>query len=615
MSDEEKAASGDESKATPSAELSERPDQRAAVQQQQKPTLFDRLVGKIKDHPVGAAVLVGVAIVGFLGGPQKVAELVAEKEDTPPPVRVQYYSVSGHAISLLLVGKLDSQLSKVLGGKPIVWQNAVYDELRNLHNRFAQPLGNLALTTDDEELRRISDSLAFIAAAAFREIDERSINMENAVHTSLRDPLKGNGWKIAFAKETPKSELLAELKSGTLAASKLIFSKRLTCAEGLELLKGTDVADFYQHVTQAGCKDLSFDVVAQFRDLGCGDAGWHLSLRLPRLELRLAVVQNITGKAIKLNKLRLRAVRANGVEALPPALAAKTVDGAVGDGTLVPEERLVVPLGLRFENAPGPRQSASDVQSYSASEVGNILQSKSSMANRIDLVGVFQAEDESRAGGNPSDGQDPRFVRRSIGQIELTRIIDSYGFTPREAMEQHAYIGTVLTPEKIVVNGIERDVHTVNLGGLYISDHYEGGSCPYVYARLAGEQRQFLGEILIGRDSESKSGTNLKSLPSWPQEIILSEEEDETTFLRSARAICETQAGEQHVRLPGNGGALFSPGPHVIARGESVTLIFPPLDPQIRCETAFLEVSGYYIPRVPSPPRRVISRWFGTDDQ
>jgi len=128
MSDEEKTASGDESKAA----LSDRPDQRAAgvqpAQQQQKPTLFDRLVGKIKDHPVGAAVLVGVAIVGFLGGPQKVAELVAEKEDTPPPVRVQYYSVSGHAISLLLVGKLDSQLSKVLGGKPIVWQNAVYDQ-------------------------------------------------------------------------------------------------------------------------------------------------------------------------------------------------------------------------------------------------------------------------------------------------------------------------------------------------------------------------------------------------------------------------------------------------------------------------------------------------------
>lgn len=560
-------------------------------------TLYDRILEKCKNHPFVVVILLAVAVLAGIASVTESWHTLIEnlnKEDPSPKVSEQYYSFSGHAISLLLLGKLDAQLQKHIGGTPLVWKNKVFDELRLLHNQFGIPLNSQAFLdsedADRKDFESIPKSAVFLPATVYREV----IFDQETEALGLGDPVTSPEWKVAFVKEQTKSELVSALKQGATNASNFAFSRKVSCKKGIELLakSGHETVDMFKHISAPGCDGLEFDVVARYLDAGCGGDGWEVKMYLPRLVLRTAVIRNVSSAAIKINKIVFEASRATGIQAAAQMQKIGDVESSVGDGTLSQQDRLIIPLGVHFDARPEGRDVADQLQTYSKVQFTSAeLEEAVAGKDAIDLLAyVFEnGESQEQAQGEPS--------QTVIGKIAAARLQQDYGFMPAEQQAQEASIGTILSPKSIEVDGRRRSSHTVQMGGTYISEMYEAGSCPYLYFQEDGGRPVYIGKILIGRDSAKKAGRNVRHVPSWPERIIVSEEELEITYLRSVRAVCEKPDGQKLVRLPVNTDLISRAGQSLLLKkGEAVTAAFEPLDRSQQCTAIYIEVEGHYIP-------------------
>ncbi|MBK6006845.1 hypothetical protein JJB11_12160 [Ramlibacter ginsenosidimutans] len=562
-----------------------------------------RLISRLKRHPVvillAAVAATATTAFSVFDGWHKFSEAQRPQETPPPSFRVRYFDISGHGISFLLIGKLDAHLQEVLGGRPVVWQNAVYAELRELHNEFAQSgmdpgyeFRSEALS--QKQLAELPKNVALLPYAASEDID-----LEPVPFIDEQKPWTSRDWVVSFREQATPNEIDSGLKSGEFPASSLLFSRDATCSEVADLVShgAAEKDDFLKHVS-AACGPFRIPLLAYFKDAGCGEGGWALTAILPRLSLRVAVIEPIGGKPIRISKIEQE-------QTFGPLSARagqkETTLGRVGDGTLAPEERLVVPLNLTFEAGARagtpeiaktiPRQRLKHTEGYPDQEVsfvGDLVFVKP------EATGPAAAASGGSEPGAQSDQPGADQKGSEIFRMKPATLFARYGVAPAIDTRVSPGITSSVKLTGMVVNNVKYPVEQVKAGATYITAEFEGGSCPRVYMEGLNAPMVQVGKILTGRDSLAKAGSNRLHLAYWPSRLQIVESEPETTHLEDLKVVCEGQDGAREVIEAVRDDKPMTAWPVVLEKGQSAAFVFEP-EPH-DCTTIFVDARGYYIP-------------------
>lgn len=562
-----------------------------------------RLLDRLKRHPIVLLLVTIGAVVAFATNLR--ANLMNWIQPDPPPVvRMQRFQLSGDAVSLMLLGRMDDRLQKTLGGRPVVWRNSVYDQAVTLHNRFARPLGTNELNeTDGNELHGIGGETLLLSGAV-----ARTMGLDPQKVFAMTGAPPNNGWRVAFVAEATPAEISNAMATGELPAPNLLFSRHVSCAVAMRLLAevGEPESAFYASLVKDGCGELKVPLTARYEDISCGGEGWQVTLTLPKIRMDVLVIANLSEKPIRLNKIS------------GPALAGSRV----GDGTLTGEERLIIPTALLLESPSMDESSALPtlpIAQLTLPSVQSDLRITFYSTTVVEPAG--DRPDSTEAAGSPDGGEvaappaadaavmDAAVVDTVVDAGEAaqtTTRVPQFTLSVQELV--NAYEDVRATPSKPIhivpeleissleVDGVDIAVQPVDAGGTYISNSSVGASCPHLL--LAGPDGQAiqLGKILIGRDSPARLGTNRRHLQSWPAGIAVAEADPEVTYLHGIKAVCEEADGSRS-EYPGKFPSLASTAfPIRLAKGEQMAFTFGRPAAPGRCATIYVEVAGYYVP-------------------
>ncbi|MEH6434263.1 hypothetical protein [Massilia sp. DD77] len=602
-----------------------------------KSSVLVRFIERLKKHPVTLIIVALGAAVAFAAALKQNVEQLAPKEDAPPLVRVQHFQVSGDAVSLMLMGKIDGKLKDLLGGRPIVWQNDIYRAAEALHRRFGRPLGANSFneSLSDAEAKSISSETPLISGAMQQSL---GIPAEEAF-AHLGQPIMGKDWQIAFVEEMTPLEISEAMASGEMQASTVQFSKLIGCDKVLHLLRSTDAAeqDLYAELAKGACRGMKFAVTARYLDTSCGGQGWEVILTLPQIRMDVLVVQNISDKPIKINKI----------------VSPNHEPMRVGDGTLLKEDRLIIPTGLSLANSGGANLEPTPVFPLSrlrplttgldrsisfvttpeidtgAAAEEDAVAPESLPSNDEATEGVEESESGESPGPNESAAPGQASSSESLPTGETGTTIDTvavngaevpsaqpdgevqprtvtvFALTAREILQRYgdaqllASSSASIAPDYLVadleVNGRRIAVDPISAGGTYISNSFPGGSCPRLYLLTNDGALRGIGKILVGRNAKALLGSNRRHLTEWPEQIIVRELDPETSYLHDVSVVCERPDGSTF-RAPGTLARSTKPEyPLTLKQGQKIAFGFaaPPVADE--CETIYVEVSGYYI--------------------
>lgn len=551
------------------------------------------IIEKIKNHPIIAVLAALGLAIAFLANLMKNLKDFEPTADAAPVVRIQRFQVSGDAVSLMLLGKIDDRLKETLGGRPVVWQNDVYRATLDLHRRFARPLGanQISETLSDPERQSISADTPLIKGAIDQSI---RIDPERAFALAGQ-PVEQQSWQIAFVEEMTAAELPPAILTGALPAPAVQFSKTISCKEAGDLLRAEKAPEsrLYAELAKDSCTDMKIPIIARFLDDSCGGEGWNVELILPRMSMSVLVIQNISGKPIKINKI----VGGDGSEK------------RVGDGSLLPEDRLIIPTSLSLDiHQPEPDETLPTIALAKLSLPDENVEQRIKFNSRAGVEEEAPASDEnaenqtaeaaqvdstSEDEGEQSEAAVVTPVTEKLTpQFELSvqQIRERYG-DARSAATNRTNIVPEYVVAKLEVDGMDVSVDPASAGGTYISNSYPGASCPHLYMAVEGKANVSLGKILVGRDSPARMGSNRRHLPSWPDKIIVAEHDPEITYLNGISLTCERADGTVHREA-----ASMAQFPVTLNRGEQIPFSFDKPAPVHNCQTIYVEVSGYYIP-------------------
>lgn len=119
-----------------------------------------------------------------------------------------------------------------------------------------------------------------------------------------------------------------------------------------------------------------------------------------------------------------------------------------------------------------------------------------------------------------------------------------------------------------------------------------GAECPFVDITLSSGEVVRVGEIIPNRNAEAKEGVDLLALPVLVSQVTISEEKDETSFIKRLQLVVSLLGGGQTIINPFN---LPNDGTHILMhKGDKLTVQFAPL-PDTAVSAALLS-EGYYIP-------------------
>ena len=514
-----------------------------------------------------AGTLLIAGIAEFLNHIDDIKKFFTHDPDVPPKVRIQYFDVKGYAISYLLQGFLDENLQKSLGGKPVVSKNMVFKQIEKLQSEYGEPPSEPLLSNELDEsglskLPRSTYIMPFSIGRSYDITDDEFIS-----NVFLGNPLRGADWSVAFNRGLTKNEISSSIKSKKIPVDYITFTKKLSCKEldypATELLKRID---------SENCLGMKFEVTAQY-DQSCSD-GWNGIVNIPGLSLELLILSNISDKPIKIDKIKYSSVNANGSNVFKDSQAAPQSD-IVGDGTLLPSERLVIPIGLRFSQ-DSTQEGITEVFSQEEIRLNDIQINKGQDVN----LEVYSSNEN---------------VRQTVGRIGLGDLKERYTKQEHTKNDGLPYIGTKLAIQSIDVDGVSQEVHPIRLGSMYISESVPGASCPYVTLVDKDGSKTSIGKTLVSRDNKSKQGWDVISLKEWPDSIIIEERDAETTYLKDIYLVCEHHNGIVETRKPVN--PIKSDSDLKIDQGKDHAFQFDPLGIDMPCDSISMRINGYYVPK------------------
>jgi hypothetical protein len=554
----------------------------------------------------------------YLGKRGVAALLTAIRANFRPPAlrpyRVTYRLLKGHAVDLLLEGKI-GRWDKALDGKYFIVQNDVFNTLSDLVARFSEEFNGQKFVRIGGP-RRTSRTLAAQYKDERKQLFVGSSGVD-MIEYGKEDVLEARLGSLFSGGEPSITALINSLNDAnenwSFSAFKqkrsdvLVFN-RLARKSDLDSFEST-LQKFYSYITRdympADFGVLQLMVDEKEEDLGgCGQHAraprprvWSASFTGPLLRTNVAIIENISSEPITVGRFILTenvSSRLEKREAVQNSLASRPPrkQYLFAPGILKPGESLVIPieLTLRMEKRDweafflpdnGPANYYNDILSRARATKGLSFADQS--GNKIPTVTVEALE---------------RIINKNKVDILPTT---EYVYGPSVSIEsleinKYGYLVRKFDPSKLLITS-----------GYDSTDGV--GSCPYVYTYSA-RHNSWLSEgvILYGRNSRLKESTDEIALHRFNGRVLIEERDPEDSFIDSMYIRAESVDGKQTIIYPQDAKLRVADGDYLqLRQGDHQILEFP-IPAGLTAAKYFLVASGYYAPYHLQPADRIRRR-------
>jgi len=579
-----------------------------------KPALYEKWLSRLLNHKwIAGAMVLGIfviAIDNFFISALSVVEKVTPKQPKweLPPHRTNYFNIRGIGVSLLLQGYLDPLLQNRLNGSPLVIQNDVFQELRRL-TKYSAPVGHShdefyfsidgemqsprGEKADPEEQthtnkNRLPRNIPVIPGAFWLdELNIEWIDLQKKLPNLQKEFSKRwHPFLVNSSEDAPGSNVfLKELESAKIEATRLHFYAELTRDEALAIIRDQKVRDFYFDISKQGIPNGFFMALLSYDE--CSHGGWYVQLIPPALQIKVMVIEGVTKEAMSVGPIRatisdFNAPTENGTTQGTKLPAQPVQELPIEVVSILPTERLIVPLGLEFtfdRDLIYLDDDQKNTERVDLKEVSSLLKGKTKV-----ILYEQEREPETEEGDvTPSKKVKANTPPTTFAEYDTTTFLSNFG--PFEFPQGKLFkYGRQVDVREISVNGKWRKVRSSDIGGLIVSYGVAEGSCPYLTCLDESKKPLFEGKVLTGYTTPNVSRDYWIKVPADSRAITLDERDPETTFIKAIYY----QIGEN----PGSKVTLFN-GSKVLERGDHMNFTLPPNSTGDDC---WICVRGYYIP-------------------
>lgn len=524
--------------------------------------------------------------LGFVG--YVLPEILSKNSHPPPPTLtssevserfgVMYYNIGGHAIAYLAKGKIDSTWQKHLGGQPFIVPNEVFQELQSLIRNFSRrpyatrvnvksrDSAGTSLDSKDitKDIKGSNSGLHFLLDSSLVSFGALTVLPPMDVISSLESD---TSWNLSCP-YTGSSVL----ENGAIQAGSIEFWK-FANRDDLSLFseRGPSVVALQKYITK-DYMPAHFSIIT-LRYYGCGDA-WEIGLTHRDAMLRVALVENISQKPIRIDNFLVKENRSNPLRTRQQDREVLNEQAAEPRllfplQMLIPGEKLLIPLEICFKY---------DFEDLDRTETSFApCQAPDDLAAIDDLPYVLIE-------GRELD---------SISSHALRRLLSKGTRDPM--MGEEFIFGPSMSIDSIQVDSIICPFREYDPELFVMKSGLDVGSCPYVYT-YSSDANDWLseGRILYGNDSKNREGEHVIKLNRFTGKIIIKEHEPEISFIDCLYIVQVCPSGEQKFILPANELVRFKDNLYlVLKQGEQAEIQFEPPPDFASCEF-FLHSHGYY---------------------
>jgi hypothetical protein len=462
--------------------------------------------------------------------------------DSPGPLVIRYYSLSGQAIDFLLrYREVDPHFARAFGGQPFIIRNAVYDTAAKVTARFgvefnATYLLNSALPNKfdtERDREQLASSLqrkkVFVAAKNDLPVWNFSTPTQDRIVNELKI---GKEWNV-----TPESG-----KNGRFPFN-LDFWRNLKATDQTWLTSetpGNDTVAAYVHMAaylggNSVPPGFAF-CLASYEPDGCPDFESRLVPRYARLDV--AVIENTSLSNLDIGTFDISEVagslRFSSVDAGRLRGTKKRLVPLFAQGVLKPHERLLVPIGLRFTYQDYFEEAEKEGQTEAIKFVAppggeNLRLRKFLRANNTSIeVGLSK--------------------KTTIGHDALVAIANRTWAEPQ--VHEDFFYGPHISLISVFVNGKQELLRDGPVSTVAYFGGADVGSCPTVYGWTSKSAWTRFGHILTKRPNLRLAGTDYLRLWAGTNMIDIREEELETSHIDDVYIIARTDQGNRFVISP-----------------------------------------------------------------
>ena len=286
-----------------------------------------------------------------------------------PPFREVYLTLNEMALDQFLwEGELPVEWERNLAGKPYIIPNSQFNTLKSLLQKFSVPFADKFIMAENQSgeaisekitARRKNTSLFIGIEVPFLHTGLESFQFFKSLLTPLEPWSISNITPVATLEKGTRQRLFRDQKMDPESSFFFNLEKSAT-REDLQKIgrlswspAGKKVLDYMLAVTENGMPPY-FCELNLFSLTECGSgASWSLQVAPPKMELRVAVIENISSKPMMLQNFRVR-------ENLSQPLRSRAADQKALEAQeiqnrdwftpkiLKPGEKIVVPLEISF---------------------------------------------------------------------------------------------------------------------------------------------------------------------------------------------------------------------------------------------------------------------------
>jgi hypothetical protein len=528
----------------------------------------------------------------------------------PPPFRVSYFLLEGHAVDFFLDHQIERSWNSTLNGTAYLVPNEVFSLLQSYQSRFSVPGPYEIDTLEVSSAKTLSgpvDEVGYASVSADFLANKHLLPMTwgdplfdlgfvlteddfvAVVNKAIHDP----GWH-------PSSEgnFLLGVQPGdtTFVVEKSDFSawKYLNATE-LRSFAAT-YRDRFEN-DELGLQRLAFLLEISKDGLPSGfvaeminysDCGSYaeLSLAFPRMRVRIAVIENTTKNPLRIGpfEFTIRNTKRFMPRSISPFLEDKR-EPLYPQGVLMPGERIAIPIELFFGDYRW------EWVKYDKYVDEDILRAKDRPRK---LLGFCLNRLKGKLFEGDADEWESE-VRPQFKVQDFCSFLSRFDSTIPEVEKPIVSFGPSLTLKSVEVNGLRYHIRRFDPKLLLISSGIAVGSCPYLYTfNPQRDDWRSEGTFLVGNDSKRRERFDSIPLQQFHGLVELREEEPEVTYLDSAflRIVCP---GTEYTLHPTDARLLENDGAYVVLRqGEKLTLQFDSPPQTNNCRASFAG-TGYYL--------------------
>ena len=509
------------------------------------------------------------------------ASAMLDRESTAPRYRIVFYSIGGHALDFVVRGKLDPKWETVLGGQPYIVPNATFDHLRSIIDHYSESLQESYFTQEgtgvyDEELATRYRGQAFFVGSWPPRYFQYSVN-----EIDLSDFLNpASRWQVELTDRplVPPKAFTTRLGQLTSDPAAYFFWRFV---DGIDLNRfasevggNATLMRFYRDITREYLPP-DFAILSLYYE-GCGDTATFLVT--PRyVRLRVAVVENVSNKPIRISNARLREVslkrlRSGSEDEELLSAAEEKSRSLFPPGVLAANEKLLIPLETYLSYEDADKRVLKFLEGGGATEA-------SAVPEVLQMPVLMDTQSERLLNINRDTFE--RFLKKS---------------RPAIAGDREYILGPSMSVTSLNIDGVETPLRRADSKNFVLKSGSPVGSCPYVFTYAPPGYWVPEGHMIYGYRGKRKENTERKTLTHFDGRILIRENDPETSYIDMVRV--EAKCPDRSVTglLPDEEVLREVDGRYlVLAQGKELLLNFHPSMSMVTNCIFTLVSTGYYV--------------------